>query len=68
MFPPQVIALVMVAIGVYARMMKHAGKWSFIDIIYSGKSVENWENSIQIFVVPDLIKECKYSTWKYTYF
>lgn len=24
--PPQIIALVMVSIGVYARMMKHAGE------------------------------------------
>lgn len=29
--PPQIIALVMVSIGVYARMMKHAGEWSFTD-------------------------------------
>lgn len=28
---PQLISLVMVSIGVYARMMKHAGKGSFID-------------------------------------
>lgn len=29
---PQIISLVMVSIGVYARTVKHAGKWSSTDL------------------------------------
>lgn len=30
---PQIISLVMVSIGVYARTVKHAGKWSSTDFL-----------------------------------